>query len=139
MEMSGSPKQIFAVKGSTGAHIYKVEISHRPSCTCPDHAEGHSCKHILFIFLRVLRVRLGRKNPVIWQKALKTKELQDIFAVAPAKAREPDKEDERASGKKRKRGSDDEGVGGGGECGEGDGNAPKFQSDMCKTMDWLNV
>jgi hypothetical protein len=80
-EAGGAPKQTFAVFGSTG-NIYKVEISQQVSCTCPDHGKGNLCKHILFIFLRVLRVR--RSNPVIWQAALLTTELQEIFASAPA-------------------------------------------------------
>jgi len=53
-------KQRFAVLGSTG-HVYDVEIGKQPACTCPDHASGKLCKHILFVFLRVLRV--ARTNP----------------------------------------------------------------------------
>ena len=59
--------QSFAVLGSTG-NVYDVVISQTPSCTCPDHAKGNLCKHILFVFLRVLR--LSRDNPLVWQTAL---------------------------------------------------------------------
>jgi hypothetical protein len=74
-------QQTFAVLGSTG-NIYHVMISRTPSCSCPDHAKGNLCKHILFVFLRVLRV--ATSNPVIWQKALLTSELGEIFEKAPA-------------------------------------------------------
>lgn len=74
-------QQKFAVLGSTG-NIYDVVIRQLPSCTCPDNARDKLCKHILFVFLRVLRVTSS--NPVIWQKALLTSELQDIFAAAPS-------------------------------------------------------
>ncbi|CAN6442644.1 unnamed protein product [Victoria cruziana] len=41
----------FYVLGATG-NVYTVTISTTPSCTCPDPVSP--CKHILFVFLRVL-------------------------------------------------------------------------------------
>lgn len=50
-------------------------------CSCPDFGKGNLCKHILFIYLKVLRVNSG--SPLIYQTALITSELQDIFRAAP--------------------------------------------------------
>ncbi|CAG8742714.1 4635_t:CDS:2, partial [Acaulospora morrowiae] len=71
--------QEFILLGTTG-NVYTVVITTRPSCTCPDFLKGFQCKHILFIFLRVLKVK--KKNPVIFQKALLTSELRNIFSHA---------------------------------------------------------
>ncbi|XP_057957407.1 uncharacterized protein LOC131150600 [Malania oleifera] len=43
----------FFVLGSTG-NVYTVTLATAPSCTCPD--PTNPCKHILFIFIRVLGV-----------------------------------------------------------------------------------
>nr|GAT50740.1 predicted protein [Mycena chlorophos] len=76
----GQLKEEFKVLGSTG-NIYTVTIQHLPSCDCPDARKGNHCKHILFVFLKVLQV------PQSWghwyQKALLTTELQEIFSRAP--------------------------------------------------------
>lgn len=45
----------FFVLGATG-NVYTVTLSTTPSCTCPDRTTP--CKHILFIFIRVLGVPL---------------------------------------------------------------------------------
>lgn len=45
----------FFVLGATG-NVYIVTLSASPSCTCPDRATP--CKHILFVFIRVLGVSL---------------------------------------------------------------------------------
>lgn len=67
----------FAVLGSTG-NVYSVELSHQPSCSCPDFMRGNCCcKHILFIWLRVLRC--AEDDPVIWQNALLTSELEAVL------------------------------------------------------------
>lgn len=52
-----------------------------PKCTCPDFAKGNLCKHILFVMLRVLK--LGRDNPLVWQKALTRSEAQAVLAAVP--------------------------------------------------------
>ncbi|XP_042484149.1 mitogen-activated protein kinase kinase kinase 1-like [Macadamia integrifolia] len=45
----------FFVLGDSG-NVYKVNLTATPSCTCPDRTTP--CKHILFVFLRVLGVSL---------------------------------------------------------------------------------
>ncbi|WOO84438.1 E3 ubiquitin-protein ligase Zswim2 [Vanrija pseudolonga] len=75
---------VFKVLGSTG-NVYTVEISHLPSCDCPDFAKGNSpCKHIIFIFLKVLKVPLG--STVWYQRALLTSELRAVMDAVPAAA-----------------------------------------------------
>jgi hypothetical protein len=54
--------------------VYTVRISKQPRCDCPDAAKGHVCKHILFVYLRVLK--LSASNPIVWQKALLTHEVR---------------------------------------------------------------
>ncbi|KAL1944646.1 hypothetical protein VTO73DRAFT_3076 [Trametes versicolor] len=73
-------KEEFSVLGSTG-NVYTVVIDKKPSCTCPDAMKGNHCKHILFIFLKVLQVT--QKSGYWYQKALLTSELEEIFAEAP--------------------------------------------------------
>ncbi|KAI0332129.1 hypothetical protein GY45DRAFT_1247526 [Cubamyces sp. BRFM 1775] len=73
-------REEFKVLGSTG-NIYTVVIDKKPSCDCPDALKGNHCKHILFIFLKVLQVT--QKSGYWYQKALLTSELEDIFANAP--------------------------------------------------------
>jgi hypothetical protein len=46
----------------------------------PDCANGNLCKHILFVLHRVLKV--DRRSPLIYQQALLTNELNEIFAKA---------------------------------------------------------
>ncbi|KAI3964969.1 hypothetical protein MKW92_037999, partial [Papaver armeniacum] len=46
----------FFVLGETG-NVYTVTLSRIPSCNCPDW--NAPCKHMLFVFLRVLRVSRG--------------------------------------------------------------------------------
>ncbi|KAG2019600.1 hypothetical protein CC2G_005023 [Coprinopsis cinerea AmutBmut pab1-1] len=74
-------KETFQVSGSTG-NVYTVVIDKIPSCTCPDAMKGNHCKHILFIFTKVLHV--PRSSGSWYQKALLTDELQEIFDNAPA-------------------------------------------------------
>ncbi len=45
----------FKVLGSTG-NVYTVRIAQLPTCDCPDGTKGNHCKHILFVFTRVLGV-----------------------------------------------------------------------------------
>ena len=70
----------YDVLGSTG-NVYEVEISRIPSCTCPDAAKGNLCKHILFVYLRVLK--LQPRSKVIIQKALLQEELATTFTSKP--------------------------------------------------------
>ncbi|RHZ50711.1 hypothetical protein Glove_493g50 [Diversispora epigaea] len=69
-------KHEYSILGPTGC-IYTTTISHVVSCSCPDFQDGHHCKHILFVFLKVLKV--NQNCPLIYQKALITKELNLIL------------------------------------------------------------
>ncbi|KAJ8594642.1 hypothetical protein M405DRAFT_470179 [Rhizopogon salebrosus TDB-379] len=73
-------REEFSVLGSTG-NVYTVTIDKTPSCNCPDASKGNHCKHILFIFLKVLQV--SQSSGLWYQKALLTSELQELFAHAP--------------------------------------------------------
>ncbi|KAJ7529207.1 hypothetical protein O6H91_15G037700 [Diphasiastrum complanatum] len=66
----------FFVLGATG-NVYTVKLEKIPSCTCPDFSRGHVCKHLLFVYLRVLK--LPQSDPRVWQKALLSPELQDLL------------------------------------------------------------
>lgn len=61
--------------------MYTVIIDKTPSCNCPDASKGNHCKHILFIFLKVLQV--SQSSGLWYQKALLSSELQEIFSHAP--------------------------------------------------------
>ncbi|KAJ7604481.1 hypothetical protein FB45DRAFT_1070388 [Roridomyces roridus] len=78
--VEGELKEEFQVLGSTG-NIYTVTIQQRPSCNCPDAQKGNHCKHILFIYLKVLQV--PQSSGSWYQKALLTSELETVFAEAP--------------------------------------------------------
>ncbi|KAF5358130.1 hypothetical protein D9756_001165 [Leucocoprinus leucothites] len=73
-------KEEFKVLGST-ANVYTVTIDHKPKCDCPDNRMGNHCKHIMFIFLKVLCVPI--KSHIWYQKALLTSELESVFSSAP--------------------------------------------------------
>ncbi|GAA6015116.1 hypothetical protein JCM8202_004883 [Rhodotorula sphaerocarpa] len=76
--LSDSSEQ-FSVLGSTG-NLYTVTIQHLPSCDCPDGRKGNHCKHLLFVFLKVLGVPMTTN---LWYQAgLLTSELQAIFTLA---------------------------------------------------------
>eukprot|EP01080_Neovahlkampfia_damariscottae_P012746 gene12746-6938_t len=70
----------FPVLGTTG-NVYYVKICKQPECTCPDFLNGHICKHIFFVFYKVLKVDRSSKYP--YQKALLSSELVEIFKNAP--------------------------------------------------------
>ncbi|EWC44583.1 hypothetical protein DRE_06664 [Drechslerella stenobrocha 248] len=69
----------FKVAGSTG-NVYTVLLANVPRCNCPDSRKNGTCKHILFVMSKVLRVRDG----LAYQAALLNSELLEIFAHAPA-------------------------------------------------------
>lgn len=73
------PKQMFYVLGSTG-NIYDVKIYFKPTCTCPDFAKGNLCKHILFVYLKVLK--LSTTSDLIYQTSLLSTELVQILTSA---------------------------------------------------------
>lgn len=66
----------FVVLGSTG-NVYNVAIQCVPHCTCPDHAKGNLCKHILFILLKVMAV--PPHSPLVYQAAWIGSELEEMF------------------------------------------------------------
>ncbi|KAK6344199.1 hypothetical protein TWF696_007840 [Orbilia brochopaga] len=68
----------FKIAGSTG-NIYTVVVRNVPACDCPDGRKHGTCKHILFVMSRVLRVRDG----LAYQAALLNSEIREIFAKAP--------------------------------------------------------
>lgn len=76
----------FQVLGSTG-NIYTVVVNQLPSCTCPDSLKGNICKHLLFVFIKVLGVPIS--SPLYYQQALLTEELEDIFSAAPEAPNDP--------------------------------------------------
>lgn len=72
--------EIFKILGSTG-NTYTVNITLRPSCDCPNGRKNGTCKHIVFVMLRVLH---APEHGLVWfQKSLLTKELAELFANAP--------------------------------------------------------
>lgn len=82
----GANAKKYAVLGSTG-NVYQVRVGPLVSCDCPDAAKGNVCKHQLFVFLRVLRC--AKTSALIYQRALLTSELTEIFSrrtAADAKA-----------------------------------------------------
>lgn len=64
--------------GSTG-NIYTVVVARQPTCNCPQGGEGKQCKHIVYVLARVLHAR----HEYVYQLALLSTELQEIFARAP--------------------------------------------------------
>jgi len=76
----GPHKRRYNVLGSTG-NLYKIEIGHLVTCSCPDFAKGNLCKHCLFVMMKVLKV--NRRDEKLYQRALLTSELEEIFAAAP--------------------------------------------------------
>ncbi|KAI3857678.1 hypothetical protein MKW98_028942 [Papaver atlanticum] len=80
----------FFILGATG-NVYTVTLSTAPSCNCPDRAVP--CKHILFVYLRVLGVSLD--DQCLRRKTLGTCQLTRLLntptslqSIAGARARE---------------------------------------------------
>ncbi|KAH9320499.1 hypothetical protein KI387_015138, partial [Taxus chinensis] len=66
----------FFILGTT-SNVYCMRLDLRPSCTCPNFLRGNTCKHILFVMLRV--IKLPRDDPHVWQKALLESELDQLL------------------------------------------------------------
>lgn len=49
-------REQFKVLGSTG-NVYTITIDNVPSCDCPDFLKGNHCKHLIFVFLKILGVK----------------------------------------------------------------------------------
>lgn len=63
-------------------NVYTVVVGPVPSCDCPDHLRGNLCKHILFIYLKVLKVK---KPHLLYQTSLLSSELKQIFEDSDSK------------------------------------------------------
>ncbi|KAI1137667.1 hypothetical protein F5Y05DRAFT_77241 [Hypoxylon sp. FL0543] len=72
------PEESVELTGSTG-NIYVVHIARQPTCTCPHAQNGNQCKHVVYVMSRVLRARFE----LVYQLALLTTELQEVFENAP--------------------------------------------------------
>ena len=73
-------RRSYAVLGSTG-NVYSVTLCRTPTCTCPDGRGGRrSCKHLLFVYLRVLALDLS--DPLLTKRTLESSDLQALFAIA---------------------------------------------------------
>lgn len=75
----GCPEEHLEITGSTG-NIYNVHIARQPTCDCPHSRAGNQCKHVTFVLSRVLRA----KYEYVYQLALLSDELREIFRTAPA-------------------------------------------------------
>ncbi|KAJ3071332.1 hypothetical protein HDU98_005497 [Podochytrium sp. JEL0797] len=71
---------VYRVISSTNGTSYTCSIKQRPECECIDFEMGKNCKHILFVFLKVLK--LDPTNPLVFQKALLSTELETMFEDA---------------------------------------------------------
>ncbi|KAG6010002.1 hypothetical protein E4U21_000443 [Claviceps maximensis] len=72
------PEEKCEVAGSTG-NVYTVDIGRTPRCTCPHALMDNHCKHIIYILARVLHAPYHH----VYQRALLSSELREIFANAP--------------------------------------------------------
>jgi flagellar biosynthetic protein FliO len=69
-------ERIFHVIGSTG-NLYSVSINEHSSCTCPDNTQNKNiCKHIYFILLRVMKIKMKHMQHS-WTK----KQLKEIISI----------------------------------------------------------
>ncbi|XP_031264110.1 uncharacterized protein LOC116122395 [Pistacia vera] len=67
---------LFFILGATG-NVYTVNLSSAPSCTCPDRITP--CKHILFVFIRVLGVSID--DTCLRRKTLRPCKLNRLLAT----------------------------------------------------------
>lgn len=72
------PEEVVELTGSTG-NIYTVVVARQPTCDCPHALAGNQCKHVLYVLSRVLRAPFE----YVYQLALLSSELREIFANAP--------------------------------------------------------
>ncbi|GAA5828969.1 hypothetical protein JCM5353_005186 [Sporobolomyces roseus] len=78
-ERTSELSEDFKVLGSTG-NVYTIRICNVSTCDCPDGQKGNHCKHILFVYLKILQV--PHSVNLWYQSALLTTELRAIFANA---------------------------------------------------------
>ncbi|KAK3311085.1 uncharacterized protein B0T15DRAFT_482206 [Chaetomium strumarium] len=79
------PEERVELTGSTG-NIYTVVITRQPRCDCPYARKGNQCKHVLYVLSRVLHA----KWEYVYQLALLSEELREIFRDAPPPASDGD-------------------------------------------------
>lgn len=75
--------ETFAVMGANG-NVYTCKISTQSECNCPDFIKRNGngpCKHLLFIFTRVLKLK--EEDPIWWQSKLLPDEVSRILKEAP--------------------------------------------------------
>ncbi|KAF3926325.1 hypothetical protein AA313_de0201325 [Arthrobotrys entomopaga] len=87
-------REVFTVAGSTG-NLYTVTLQNIPTCNCPDGKKNGTCKHILFVMLKVVRARYN----LTYQMALLNSEIKEIFENSPI----PVDTEGGSTGDKRKR------------------------------------
>lgn len=87
------PEEEVELTGSTGS-IYTVNIGLKPGCTCPQAKKGLQCKHVVFVMSKVLRA----PHHLVYQLALVSSELRDLFASAPPVEDPAAAGDDRAGG-----------------------------------------
>ncbi|XP_024521244.1 mitogen-activated protein kinase kinase kinase 1 [Selaginella moellendorffii] len=75
----------FVILGATG-NVYNVTLDKNPSCDCPDFGRCYTCKHILFVLLRV--VKLPRTDHRLWQKALLSSEVKELLQMCASNGEE---------------------------------------------------
>lgn len=71
-----SPSTTFFILGATG-NVYTVTLSATPSCTCPDRTTP--CKHILFVYIRVLGLSLD--DNCLWRRTLRPCQLSRLVST----------------------------------------------------------
>ena len=123
----------YAVLGSTG-NVYTITIGTLNNCTCPDFAKGNLCKHVMFVLLKVLRV--AANSEYVYQKALLTTELSEIFAAAPQTLfNSVLASDEVRRTYNKAMGDDDDDNGGGGDIETGKVERKPLEGDCPVCMD----
>ncbi len=61
---------------------YKVDITTTPHCSCNDYANGHICKHMYYMYLKVFR--MSEKCPLLWQPTLPPAHIQELIKRIPS-------------------------------------------------------
>ncbi|KAI9346412.1 hypothetical protein DFJ73DRAFT_796772 [Zopfochytrium polystomum] len=61
-------------------NVYTVQVCQHPVCDCPDFDRGYLCKHLLFVYLKVLR--LSSDDPLVWQTSLLRLELASMLQLS---------------------------------------------------------
>jgi hypothetical protein len=72
------PQETFRIQG-TSRHVYTVVIDREPRCDCQDarYNPRHTCKHVIFVFIKVLNV--SQSSRVWYQKVLMRSEVVNLL------------------------------------------------------------